>query len=660
MFIKNLPIGLKLTLISLMPMLLALSFIGHDISASFQAYKSMSRGEALNTLTLKAGHLVHELQRERGLSSGFLGGNSSFSTALQRQQSNTDQQRQAFLTELGRFDSTAYGQKLATSLQQISYQLAQLTGLRQSVMQQNISSGEAVAAYSKLNQQLLDITTQYSLLTEDLSVSHAATAYYFFSMTKEQAGKERAILNEVFSRDRFSPVTYRKFLSVLTKEQMYSSQFASHATQQHKAEVDRLLHGEATQNVQAMRDAALSRNEGFKISPQQWFSAASDRINQLKQAEDYLAEELALEVAQHKQESFSQLITLASIAFISSVLILAISLLIQRNILRQTRELSRAIYAVEVDSNLTIEAPVYSNDELGQLACHFNKMISHLRSLTRSVTDVGGKLQEMVSQVQGVAVGVNHEVGKGLDQTNMIASSLEQMGLSVSEVAGNCSIAADRSDQANVAASEGAGMVSKAHQNMSELSDQIDTAVAVIDQVAADSDEIGSVLDVITGIAEQTNLLALNAAIEAARAGDQGRGFAVVADEVRGLAHKTQESSARVQSMIEQLQTRSREAVRAMQDSHARTGSTVDGFSLVLSQLENITEQSSSVNQMNLQNAAATEQQSATVDEINHNIQDVQSSYNETSERVSTLNQSARRLEDLSRMLSDEVRQFKV
>lgn len=660
MSIRNLPISLKLTLISLLPMLLALSFISHDITASYRAYKAMSQGQTLNQLTMKASHLVHELQRERGLSSGYLGGNSDFASALQRQHETTDQQRQNFQAELDRFNSEQYGQSLAQSLHQISDQLAQLDELRRKVTQRVITAGDAINAYSTMNQQLLEITTQYSLLTEDLSVSHAATAYYFFSMTKEQAGKERAILNEVFSQNRFSERTQRQFLSVLTRAQMYDAQFHSHATDDHKSHVDSLLQSDATRTVETMRNTALSRNQDFNIAPQQWFNAATSRINLLKEAEDYLADELAHEVALHREESFSSLITLASVALISAPLILVVSTLIQRNIQNQIRGLSRAIDAVEVDSNLTIEAPVYSNDELGQLAGHFNNMISHLRSLTRSVTDVGGKLQEMVNQVQGVAVGVNHEVGKGLDQTNMIASALEQMGLSVSEVAGNCSIAADRSDQANVAASEGAGMVNQAHQNMARLSDQIDTAMAVIDQVAADSEEIGSVLDVITSIAEQTNLLALNAAIEAARAGDQGRGFAVVADEVRGLAHKTQESSAKVQSMIEQLQTRSREAVRAMQDSHARTGSTVDGFGQVLNQLKNITAQAGSVNQMNLQNAAATEQQSATVDEINHNIKDVQRSYNETSKRVSTLNQSAHRLEDLSRMLADEVRQFKV
>jgi len=660
MSIRNLSIRLKLSLMSLLPMLLALGFIGHDISTSYQHYTAMSRGEALNDVTLSASQLVHQLQRERSLSSGYISGNQQFADRLRHQQGQTTEQAQQFLQQLKSFNSSAYGPELVSQLNRITSAIQQLATTQRQVSERAMTAAIAVQFYSQLNIELLELTTRYSLLTEDLSVSHAATAYYFFSMAKEQAGLERAVLNEVFSRDSFSSQTSQKFLAILTREQMYEAQFLSHATPERRARVEKLLHSDASTAVQSLRDLALSRNQGFNVTASRWFNAATARIEQMKAAEDYLAEQLSQEVRLHRDENMQQLLTLISIATISALAISLISLLIQRCITGQILGLSKAIFAVETDSDLTVEAPVYSQDELGLLASHFNTMINHLRKLTLSVTEAGGKLEEMVSQVQGVAIGVNNEVSQGLDQTNLIANALEEIGHSVTQVASNCSTAAAQSDQANASASDGVTMVNSAHRSMTDLSGQIDNAMAVINQVALDSEEIGSVLDVITGIAEQTNLLALNAAIEAARAGDQGRGFAVVADEVRGLAHKTQESSARVQSMIEQLQTRSQQAVSAMQDSHVRTGSTVDGFGQVLNQLQNITQQAAGVNQMNLQNATATEQQSATVDEINRNIQDVQRSYNETSERVITLNQSASRLETLSRSLTDEVRQFRV
>jgi methyl-accepting chemotaxis protein len=182
----------------------------------------------------------------------------------------------------------------------------------------------------------------------------------------------------------------------------------------------------------------------------------------------------------------------------------------------------------------------------------------------------------------------------------------------------------------------------------------------VIKSVADNSNEIGSILDVINGVATQTNLLALNAAIEAARAGEQGRGFAVVADEVRSLAHKTSESTSRIQQMIEQLQQRSQEGVEAMLSSEACADTTVIGFNGLFEQLKNITAQSSELSGMNLQNAAATEEQSATVEEVNRNIEFIQQSYHSTNKNASQLKQTAESLDSVAKRLMDDVSRFVV
>ena len=156
------------------------------------------------------------------------------------------------------------------------------------------------------------------------------------------------------------------------------------------------------------------------------------------------------------------------------------------------------------------------------------------------------------------------EMAQQKQETEKIASAISEMSGAIQSIAQNAEQAADSAQQAQELVQDSSNVSQQTQTGMQQLGSQINEAAQAIHTLASESENIGSVLDVIRGIAEQTNLLALNAAIEAARAGEQGRGFAVVADEVRTLATRTRTSTDEIKIIIDKLKKDSEMSVIAM------------------------------------------------------------------------------------------------
>jgi methyl-accepting chemotaxis protein len=204
----------------------------------------------------------------------------------------------------------------------------------------------------------------------------------------------------------------------------------------------------------------------------------------------------------------------------------------------------------------------------------------------------------------------------------------------------------------------GSRQVSGAIADIEALSQAVEDATEVIERLQAESQSIGSVVDVISNIASETNLLALNAAIEAARAGDQGRGFAVVADEVRNLASHTQKSTDEIQQMIKSIQSSSEAAVKVMQAGQVRAEGSVDLSRQVGRSFEEISVAIDRITQMNAQVATASEEQTAVTEEINRNLVGISGVASETLASADQTAEASQRLYGLVGKLQSMLRQF--
>ncbi|WP_404823261.1 methyl-accepting chemotaxis protein [Pseudomonas capsici] len=210
-------------------------------------------------------------------------------------------------------------------------------------------------------------------------------------------------------------------------------------------------------------------------------------------------------------------------------------------------------------------------------------------------------------------------------EIDQVATASNQMSATAQGVASSASSAAMAARDADQAAREGLAIIERSTRDITTLAGEVSKAMSQVEVLAASSEQVGSVLEVIRSIADQTNLLALNAAIEAARAGESGRGFAVVADEVRNLARRTQDSVEEIRLVIERIQTGTRTVVETMHSSQNQAQSNAGQIRQAVQALGSISEAVTVISDMNLQIASAAEEQSAAAEEVNRNVSAIRS-----------------------------------
>jgi methyl-accepting chemotaxis protein len=362
-----------------------------------------------------------------------------------------------------------------------------------------------------------------------------------------------------------------------------------------------------------------------------------------------------------KAEFQQQVINAAlfSLAIIAAMALLVI--LIARSIVRPLRDSVQAMASIASgESDLTRTLETQGNDEVTQLARHFNAFTAKLRDVVTQLQASANGLEQASSELGSSAEQAQTRSQQQSQQMELVATAVNEVTYGVQDVAKNAEHAANEMRDAESQAQQGQANIDSSLRQIDHLSGTINQAVEVIRTLSAESTQIGGVLEVISSIAEQTNLLALNAAIEAARAGEQGRGFAVVADEVRLLAQRTQKSTAEIQGMIERLQTHSNAAVKVIADSSRSSQLTIEQANLAGQSLTSISQALRNLNSLNASIASATLQQSHVVEDINQNVTQAAQLSQSTTNAAEQSTGASLHLREMSDQLNRLLRQFRV
>jgi len=358
--------------------------------------------------------LVHEIQKERGASAGFLSScGKKFNQVVQEQRKLTDEKLAVYKSQLSETDGTQYSSEFRETLETITELTSRLDSERSRVQSQTVSVAEQVAYYTSINTDILQISNFLGRFSDSGELANTATAYAALMQSKERAGIERALLSTVCSMDKFSTETLGKYSNLVNTQEIYLMIFSSMASEEAMEFFNKQMSGDGVRAVERMRSIAFQNAEtgGFGIDPLAWFEESTKRIGLLKTVEDYLTQQLFEFSRTDEQQTVSNfwqsVIVLCIAGFISLALLIHITIAVDRSVSR-----AMALANSIADGDLTGNYTSSSKDEVGNLLTALNAM------------------QNKLSQVIGESVYVSNSVSEG---ANEIFKSSEKLREKTSE-----------------------------------------------------------------------------------------------------------------------------------------------------------------------------------------------------------------------------------
>ena len=604
--LKRLSVSQKLMLMLIAPIVGLVFFAALGISEKLKAVQEMSDVMEIADLSISSTSALHELQKERGYSAGYLGSKGGqFNN--ERQIADTDE-RVAKLASALQAVPAAMRAPLAKTIDPLNNGLGKLAAIREQVSAQSLTAQEAIQYYSALNASIMLLMDDLLDMVSDISARNQLGALMALSGEKENAGIERAVLTTVFADDKFSPERYRNFITVIANQEILHQDFELMASEDQRDFFRAKIVGDDILETNRMRGVAMARGlqGGFQVAAVAWYKAMTGKIDLLRTVE----EKMTADVKQLAED-----------------------------------------YQAKAKMALTLFVT------LGSLAIGIAFLLAVVvgKSITQPLTVAGGAAQEISIQIVAAIQEQSATSSETATAVSQTTSTVDEIRRTSEMTVQKANVVVEVADRGAAVAKDGTRAIAHGIEAMLRIRNEVEGIARNILELSEKNLQIGNIVQSVNALAEQSNLLAVNASIEAAKAGEQGKGFAVVAGEVKALAEQSKEATAQIRTMLADIQKSSNATVMVTEQGTKR----VEEGSRLIEELGKTIDAIARANNESADAArqitAAASQQMVGIEQITGAMRNIEQATRDNAAGIQQLERSAHQLRTVSDQVSNVV-----